>query len=1068
MGRRFLSYGVAIALTAIALLLSLWQAALIARTMGAFFYIAIAISTWYGGRWPGIVTIVLSALALNYYFIPPIGQISISNVDDFLRLILVIGVGLIINLLSASLQESKRAEADRTRLLQQERAAHKEVENLLQQLESERHRLEQVLQQMPVGVSIAEAPSGKLLFHNEEAIRLLHHPLLPSDTDQESIQYGGVHPNGQPYQPEEYPIARALLGNAVKAEEMYYRREDGTITTFSVSAAPILDQAGNIVSSVSTFEDISNRKQAESERKQAALALQASEERLRLLIKNSPVGIAMFDREMRYVMMSQRWVDNYHPGTIESFIGRSHYDVLPSVPDRWRQAHQRCLAGAIEKRDEDFFMGADGTPQWTRWEVRPWYIDTGEIGGIIVFSEEITQRKQAERSLQELNQSLERRVAERTAELRTSEAQIRAIIEAIPDLLLRVTRDGTCLDRIRPHNQTDENFSTLNHLSELLPPELLQQQLIRIEQAIATKTLQIYEHQVQGGTGPVYEEVRIVGINANEALIIVRDISARKQAELALQESQHFIQQIADASPNILYVFDLEQQRNLYSNREVAAVMGYTPDEIQAMGSTFLQTLMHPDDLARLPEHQAYIRNSQNNEIIEFEYRMRQATGEWCWLYGRDTVFKRDAEGRVQQIIGTAQDITRLKHIQQQLTERNEQLAISNQELAHATRLKDEFLANMSHELRTPLNAILGMSEGLQEQIFGSINEQQMKALQTIERTGFHLLSLINDILDLARVEAGQIDLDYATCDVATLCQVSLDFVKQQALKKQLQLELKLPSSLPDLFVDERRIRQVLVNLLNNAVKFTPKGGQVSVEVTLLTSLEVGDVEKNWLRFAVSDTGIGIAAEDIPTLFQPFVQIDSALNREYEGTGLGLALVKRLVELHGGKVGLTSEVGVGSCFTIDLPGVMTQPCLSEIQDRDVAALDPRPQVGAKSPLILLVENNEDNIVTVAGYLEVKGNRLLVAHNGQEAIALTQSEHPDLILMDIQMPGMDGIEAIRQIRHLPGLGNIPIIALTALAMTGDRDRCLAAGANDYLSKPVKLKQLATTIEQFLTV
>ncbi len=412
------------------------------------------------------------------------------------------------------------------------------------------------------------------------------------------------------------------------------------------------------------------------------------------------------------------------------------------------------------------------------------------------------------------------------------------------------------------------------------------------------------------------------------------------------------------------------------------------------------------------------------------------------------------------------QELKERQQAQQQLTERNEQLAISNQELARATRLKDEFLANMSHELRTPLNAILGMTEGLQEEVFGKINKQQIKALETIERSGSHLLELINDILDLAKIEAGQIQLKFSPTAIAPLFRSSLAFIKQQAMKKHLRLEMKLPPHLPDLFIDERRIRQVLINLLNNAVKFTPEQGKITLEVSFHAAPTRDSTSQTYLRIAVEDTGIGIAPEDVQRVFQPFIQIDSALSRQYEGTGLGLALVKRIIELHDGQVGLTSEVGVGSCFWVDIPYSASEfscSTFASLPNADFEAATPEEQV---SPLVLLAEDNEANILTISSYLEAKGYRLILANNGQEAIALAQSQHPDLILMDIQMPGMDGLEAIQHIRHDPNLVDIPIIALTALAMQGDRDRCLAAGANDYLSKPIKLKQLTTTIQHLL--
>jgi signal transduction histidine kinase len=403
------------------------------------------------------------------------------------------------------------------------------------------------------------------------------------------------------------------------------------------------------------------------------------------------------------------------------------------------------------------------------------------------------------------------------------------------------------------------------------------------------------------------------------------------------------------------------------------------------------------------------------------------------------------------------------------ITERQQaelQMQRTNEELIRATRLKDEFLANMSHELRTPLNSILGMSEALQEQVFGNINEKQRKALQTIEGSGEHLLALINDILDVAKIESGQFELDLAPTNVAVLCQSSIAFIKQQALKKRIQLEIKLPNNLSDQIIDERRIRQVLINLLNNAMKFTLEGGQITLEVNKWEDRELEN-NNTWIRFSVIDTGIGIAPENINKLFQPFIQIDSALNRQYEGTGLGLALVKQMVELHGGKVGLTSKLGEGSCFTIDLPYLPSEPETREGLPTTTTEQESLFSRGAiESHLILIVEDNEANISTISNYLEAKGYCFLLAKNGQEAIALTKAHHPDLILMDIQMPVMDGFEATKQIRLDPNLANIPIIVMTALAMAGDREKCLAAGANDYLSKPIKLKQLATIIQQIL--
>ncbi|MEO0984172.1 MAG: ATP-binding protein [Cyanobacteria bacterium J06639_14] len=400
-----------------------------------------------------------------------------------------------------------------------------------------------------------------------------------------------------------------------------------------------------------------------------------------------------------------------------------------------------------------------------------------------------------------------------------------------------------------------------------------------------------------------------------------------------------------------------------------------------------------------------------------------------------------------------------------------EQLHQTNQQLARATRLKDEFLANMSHELRTPLNAILGITEGLQEGVFGAIDYDQKGALQTIEHSSLHLLALINDILDIAKIESGQITLEKAPTAIASLCQSSLAFIQEPAQRKGLQINLKLPPHPPLVQLDERRIRQVLINLLDNAVKFTPEGGHITLEVCCQRSphdSETVTSSPDRLHIAVIDTGIGITPDYTDKLFQPFIQIDSALNRQHNGTGLGLALVKCIAELHGGQVRVTSEVGVGSCFTLDLPLIVVAPSTHEVPSQQTSNPEASATTGAASSLILLAEDNEATTKTVSRYLSAKGYCVIVANSGQDAITLAQSRHPDLILMDIQMPGMDGLEATHQIRRDPSLVKVPVLAMTALAMTGDRERCLAAGANDYLRKPVKLQELVATIQRLLSV
>ncbi|MEO1183022.1 MAG: ATP-binding protein, partial [Cyanobacteria bacterium J06636_28] len=296
-------------------------------------------------------------------------------------------------------------------------------------------------------------------------------------------------------------------------------------------------------------------------------------------------------------------------------------------------------------------------------------------------------------------------------------------------------------------------------------------------------------------------------------------------------------------------------------------------------------------------------------------------------------------------------------------------------------------------------------------------------------------------------------ELDLAPTAVIPICQFCLTVVKQQAHQKGLQLDSKLSHTLPTFIMDERRIREVLINLLSNAVKFTPAGGRVTLEVAhqkQSANLEATDFPvQDTLTFIVTDTGIGIKSDYMDRLFKPFVQIDSALNRQYAGTGLGLALVKRITELHGGTVTVTSKVGVGSCFTVEIPCVVATPSPSDRDDGpDLDKNGFSVSVPEESTSILLVEDDLDNITVLKSYLNAKGYSIRVAHNGHQALSAVLSTVPDLVLMDIQMPGMDGLEAIQRIRLEPNLGHLPIIALTALAMKGDRERCIARSAKSF--------------------
>ncbi|HLO33253.1 MAG TPA: PAS domain S-box protein, partial [Anaerolineales bacterium] len=423
-----------------------------------------------------------------------------------------------------------------------------------------------------------------------------------------------------------------------------------------------------------------------------------------------------------------------------------------------------------------------------------------------------------------------------------------------------------------------------------------------------------------------------------------------------------------------------------------------------------------------------------------------------------------------ERLADYAWDITERKQMQvaleaernqlaRRVDERTADLSRANSNLARALRVKDEFLANMSHELRTPLNAILGLSESLSEQTAGPLNEKQQKYIATISESGHHLLALINDILDLAKIDAGQITLDINKVDIHSVCQASLRMIKQLAQKKNQEVTLQIDDGLGLMWADERRLKQMIVNLLGNAVKFTPENGKLGLEVH-------GDQEANKVTITVWDNGIGIREGDLARLFQPFVQLDSGLARETTGTGLGLALVAQMARLHGGSVQVSSESEKGSRFSIVLPWEPALAMDSSSRLRITGKFRAIRPNETNQPTILLVEDTKEIVMMLKDYLELAGYKVVTAQDGVDAIVQAKLVRPDLILMDIQMPRMDGLETTRKLRSDPDFKFTPIIALTALAMPNDRERCLAAGMDEYISKPVNLKALVKIIQSCL--
>ncbi len=404
--------------------------------------------------------------------------------------------------------------------------------------------------------------------------------------------------------------------------------------------------------------------------------------------------------------------------------------------------------------------------------------------------------------------------------------------------------------------------------------------------------------------------------------------------------------------------------------------------------------------------------------------------------------------------------------LKDRIQRQNVELARINAGLMRVTKLKDEFLASMSHEVRTPLTAILGLVDVLQAQLVGPLSDDQMNAINGIKQGGQHLLSLINDYLDIAKIEAGRLELNLEPVAVHDLCQSLRPMVSDLARQAGIKLVYDLDPAVQVILADARRLRQILINLLSNAIKFTPAGGQVGLEVR-------GEPERGAVRFTVWDTGIGITPEDAALLFEPFRQIESERQQEVTGSGLGLALVSKLTRLHGGSVSLESEVNVGSRFHVTLPWEPDEQyqLLNRLADQQRAAAEQPVDLPAASPLagdrpILMVEDDVASATLIAQYLRRCGYQVVHVESGEEALAYVQGEMPCLVLLDVRMRTMDGIETMQHLHSNVATRELPVLVLTALAMPGDRERCLAAGADDYLAKPVRLHQLAERIAALL--
>jgi CheY-like chemotaxis protein/nitrogen-specific signal transduction histidine kinase len=377
----------------------------------------------------------------------------------------------------------------------------------------------------------------------------------------------------------------------------------------------------------------------------------------------------------------------------------------------------------------------------------------------------------------------------------------------------------------------------------------------------------------------------------------------------------------------------------------------------------------------------------------------------------------------------------------------------------HANRAKTQFLSNMSHELRTPLNVIIGYTDLLSEQLPGKLNEKQLRYIGEINSSGKFLLSLINDLLDMSKIDAGAMELELEDVSIDELINGMVSMMSRQFVKKKIKVKIIIEPELSVVMADLRKCKQILMNLLTNALKFTPKDGRVEI-----CAVSDGD---SGVKIEVRDTGIGIAEDKIDKIFSEFYQAENVIDEQLGGTGIGLALTRRLVELHDGKIGVESKLGKGSTFWFTLP-LKKLPREKSSEQKEVGKVLKENGVFPTGRRILIVEDNERNLAMTVEMLEVHNHQVVVARNGQEAIEMAKQHKPELILMDIRMPVMDGLEATQRLRAIPEFVNTPIIAMTASTGAEAEKTYLAKGCTAHLAKPIHVKQLYAVLKKYLSV
>lgn len=564
---------------------------------------------------------------------------------------------------------------------------------------------------------------------------------------------------------------------------------------------------------------------------------------------------------------------------------------------------------------------------------------------------------------------------------------------------------------------------------------------------------------------------------AARALAEVAEQRRRAEHELAERE-ERFALVVAGTNDGI-WDFSLIDDTTYHSER-CSELLGLQADEKLTRNLLFQK--IHPDD--RTPAGNAMEKHLRDRVPLDIEYRLQVSPGQYRWFRFRGRAVW-DAQGRPTRMVGAITDISNQKAQEEilrnynrelweikselesqarELAKRSEELELARRQAENASRIKSDFLANMSHEIRTPMNAILGYTNLMlaEEQS----PDERCDALRIIRRNGEHLLSVLNDILDISKIESGKLTLEKIPCNVPQIVADVTSLLRVSAVEKGISFDVEYLSPIPvPLQTDPTRVRQILLNLASNAVKFTDKGG-----VKIIVAVSQSAIPR--LKIEVRDTGIGLSEEQQSRLFQSFMQADASTTRKFGGTGLGLVISRRLSEMLGGQLMVSSEQGKGSSFTLILP-VQHAESASLLTPAEGMIFSPEPVMSQNnvrlSGRILLAEDGPDNQRLFLTHLQRAGAQVEIASNGRIAVEMVQQaaergEPFDLIFMDMQMPELDGYSATRMLRKMKF--TVPIVALTAHAMAADRTRCIESGCNDYRAKPIDKQALIAAAAQHL--